>query len=276
MNCSMKTMVNCLAALCALLIPISAGAVNFYDGVRAPEGFYLLSYTSLYYADGVTDNKNDTELDDYGLYRAQELLRFSYYAREMCFHLFIPVGYLKVDYYNDYSIGLGDASLGLGRFLPLKSVDILPMLIVKMPTGAYDRNERVNLGSNQFDLKPSLFLHKTLDSFSIDLAVKYSYRLVNPETHRAPQNEVSLEGLLGYEFLNFIKIGPSITWVKGDKRKYLGEKTDKLSEKESLSAGGEVYLRLEPVKLSLSYLNDLYVENTAKGHFLQVKMVFKL
>ncbi len=106
--------------------------------------------------------------------------------------------------------------------------------------------------------------------------MKYSYRLVNPETHRAPQNELSLEGLLGYEFLNFIKLGPSITWVKGDKRKYLGEKADKLSEKESLSAGGEVYLRLEPVKLSFSYLYDLYVENTARGHFLQVKMVFKL
>ena len=273
----MKAIVNCLAVLSMLLIAIPAHAVNFYDGVRAPEGLYLLSYTSIYYAKDVAGGENRTELRDYGLYRTQELVRFSCYRGETCVHLFIPAGYLKIDYYNDYSIGLGDASLALGRFLPIKSVDILPMLIGKFPTGAYDRNKRVNLGSNQFDLKPSLFLHKTLDRLSIDLAVKYSYRLVNPDTHAAPQNELAVEGLLGFEFLDFIKLGPAFAWIRSDKRKYFGEDTDSsLRERQSLSAGGEVYFRLEPVKLSLSWLSDVYAEHATRVHFFQVKIVFKL
>ena len=65
--------------------------------------------------------------------------------------------------------------------------------------------------------------------------------------------------------------------MRSDKRKYFGEDTDSSSrERQSLSCGGEVYFRIEPVKLSLSWLSDVYAEHATRGHFLQVKMVFKL
>jgi hypothetical protein len=108
----------------------------------------------------------------------------------------------------------------------------------------YDRNEPVNLGTNQFDLKPSLFLHKTLDTFSIDLAVKVLLQAgKSRHAHGASKRAVS-GGLLGCEFFGFIKLGPSLIWMKGDKRKYSRGNGLILTGEAVLFGGREVYFRL--------------------------------
>ncbi len=262
--------------LLTVVVPVPVTAVNFYDGVRAPEGPYFLTYTSFYYADTVTDGNNNTKLNGYGLSREQELIRLSYYTKEMCFHVFVPFGNMHIDYYGESSRGLGDASLGFGHFLPVHSVDILPLIIVKLPTGAYDADKKVNLGSNQVDLKFTMFLYKAFDRYSIDLAMKYFYRMVNPDTHTAPGNEIYIEGLLGYEFIDTVKAGPSFIWMKSVREKYFSEDIDaSYAPKESFSAGGEIYFGMMPLKLFLAGLYDFYTGNTVKGIYIQVKTVYR-
>ena len=257
-------------------IPSAAEAVNFYDGVRALEGLYFLNYVSYYTADEVTDDKGDTALDGYGFKKVQEMVRFSYYAGRWCFHAFIPFGYKEVKFYGEDTWGLGDSNLGAGRFLPVKAVDIVPMLFVKFPTGRYDRDRKVNYGDHQYDIKPSIFLHKTLGPWTVDMALKYFYRLVNPVTHRAPHNEFYAEGLFGYEFWNFVKPGLSLNWMKSGDDKYFGEETGREAKtRESFSVGSDVYFRFNMVKLSFTYLYDAYAENTVRGHYAQMKTVYK-
>jgi len=53
----MKQVLCAFFALVMLVqLPGEAEAVNFYDGARAPKGLYLLTYTSLYTADDLTDS----------------------------------------------------------------------------------------------------------------------------------------------------------------------------------------------------------------------------
>lgn len=272
----MKKVLLILSAAVIFFIPSGSDAVNFYDGVRAPEGLYLLTYTSLYTADEVTDGSGDTAVADYGFTRIQEMLRLSYYAKEMCFHVYLPAGYKEVEYYGEDTWGWGDLNLGIGRFLPVKSLDIVPMLFVKFPTGRYDGDRKVNYGDHQFDIKPTVFLHKTIRQWTVDLALKYFYRLVNPDTHTAPHNEFYAEALLGYEFWNFMKVGLSLNWMKSDDSKYFGEEVaNNAKVRESYSIGSDIYFRLSSFNLSFTYLYDVYVENTVKGHYVQMKTVHR-
>jgi hypothetical protein len=42
---------------------------------------------------------------------------------------------------NQSSSGLGDINLGAGYFLPIKQIDILPMIFVEFPTGEYNSSQ---------------------------------------------------------------------------------------------------------------------------------------
>lgn len=263
--------------LAIFLVSASTGAahaVNFYDGVRPPDGLYFLTYTSLYFADEVTDSDGEATTENYGFYMPQELVRFALYRSGFSFNLVLRGGGKYVKSSGDESWGFGDMDLGIGHFLPVKGVDILPLLFVKIPTGKYDSDESLNYGSNQFDLKPSVFLHKTAGNATVDLAAKYYIRFENPDTDTKPGNELYLQGLFGYEFFNFMKIGLSLNWMKSGEKTVNGSGVDD-SERESFSAGSDLYFRFKPVSVSFTYLYDVYSENTTRGHYIQMKTVYK-
>ena len=114
---------------------------------------------------------------------------------------------------NQNSSGLGDINLGAGYFLPFKNVDILPMIFVEFPTGVYNSSKAANIGSNQYDIKPMIFLYKSFGDFSIDAAVKYYFRLKNEITNVSPGDELYVQCLLGYNLTDKFKLGPSINWM---------------------------------------------------------------
>src|SRR5665647_1326121 len=151
-----STFVLILTSISALLMMMSntAFAVNFYDGARAPQGLYFLTYTSAYLADETTDSKGDIAKRDYGLTKINELVRFCYYSPNFVATALLPVGYMDVSSLKQDSFGMGDMNLGACYFLPVTQIDILPMLFVKFPTGEYNSSKSVNIGSNQYDITP--------------------------------------------------------------------------------------------------------------------------
>ncbi|MBU0503715.1 MAG: transporter [Candidatus Omnitrophota bacterium] len=254
--------------------PRQSYAVNFYDGARAPKGLYFLTYTSYYYADKTTDSKAKTAKADYEYSKFEELLRFCYYTPDLVLTAFFPAGYVHNGYYDVSSGGIGDINLGAGYFLPVKQADILPMLFVKFPTGVYDSGKSVNYGSNQYDIKPCLFLYKAVGRFSIDAAAKYYFRTENTGTKLTPGDELYLQLLFGWNISKICKAGPSFNWMKTENQKIDGVETRR-SKKESFSLGGDFYLRLPIFSLTFTYLRDIRTKNTTKGDFFQVKTVRK-
>lgn len=260
---------------CLLFIePEVALAVNFYDGSRAKQGTYFLTYTSLYSADEITNKNGNVSRRDFGLFSAQEMLRLCYYSPDFVATALVPFGYMEIKSLDQDSSGPGDINLGAGYFLPFKQVDILPMLFVKFPTGEYDASKSANIGSHQYDIKPMFFLHKTLGDFSIDASAKYHFRLKNEKTNVLPGDELYLQLLLGYQVTEKFKLGPSFNWMTSGDKEQNGIKV-KNSARENVSVGADFYYRFSWLSVTLTYLYDVYTENSPKGHFFQLKTVYR-
>ena len=274
-NCNLRLSSIIPAVLLLVFSANLAPAVDFYDGVRAPKGLYFLSYSSLYWADRVTGPGGHTSISDYGFLRADQILRLCYYSPDYVFNLLVPFGGSRTDQPDASSYGIGDIRLGTGMFLPVKEVDLLLMLSIKLPTGKYSSNDAVNYGSNQIDLSPGLFIHKMIDGFSFDAAVKYYFKLENHSTDTDPGDELHLQLLLGYEFADGVKAGPAVNWICGANKKIAGRRLPGTAW-QLLSAGGEVYFKISTWAITLNYLRDAYSENSTRGDYFKIKLCHKL
>ncbi|MFA6356768.1 MAG: transporter [Candidatus Omnitrophota bacterium] len=255
----MRIFASAAAAALVIMIPDIAGAVNFYDGARAPDGLYFLTYSSVYTADK--------------LLKAEELLRFCYYSRDLVVTALLPAGGVCIRSTDKDSRGLGDATAGAGYFLPVKEVDVLPMLFVKLPTGEYASDKSTNYGTHQVDIRPVVFFSKTINDFSMDAAVKYFFRLEN-DKDIAPGDELHLQYLLGYNVAKNLKLGPSVNWMMSREQSRGGTKVDG-SGRRTLSVGGDIYTRIRGMSFSFTYLYDAYARNSPKGQYFQLKSCYK-
>jgi len=271
----MKRLVLCGISVLVLLAAAveTTQAVNFYDGARAKQGLYFLTYTSVYFAEDFTNHDGNTVNHDFGLFKAEELVRFCYYTPNFVATALIPYDYMEIRSLNQKSNGLGDINIGAGYFLPVRSVDILPMVFVKFPTGEYDRSKVVNAGSHQYDIKPTVFLYKAFGDFSVDAAAKYLIRLENEDTHVSPGDELYLQLLFGYKVTDRFKLGPSINWMLSRDKEIRDVKVPN-SSRETLSVGADFYYKFPLLGATFTYLYDAYAENSPKGHFFQLKTVY--
>ncbi|MFA5100253.1 MAG: transporter [Candidatus Omnitrophota bacterium] len=260
--------------LLSLIIPQPCHAVNFYDGVRAPKGLYGLTYSSYYTADKITNVDGHVSSSDYDYRKNEETVRLCYYSPDLVLTALIPAGHIHSGAYHMSSQGIGDINLGAGYFLPVKQADILPALFVKLRNGAYDSGKAVNYGTNQYDIKPTVFLYKALGRFSVDAAVKYYFRAQNRATKVSPGNELYLQCLLGMQLNKMFKAGPSFNWMESTSQKNNGTKVSG-SKRNSFSLGGDVYMRLPAVSVTFTYLRDIRSKNTTRGDFFQIKTTSK-
>lgn len=270
----MPILISLILLALAMVLPSPCLAVNFYDGVRAPKGHYVLTYSSYYTADKLTNADGNVSNNDYNYRKNEEIIRYCYYSPDLVMTALIPFGRMHSGAYGMSSKGIGDLNLGIGHFLPIKQADVLPALFVKLRNGEYTSGKAVNYGTNQYDIKPTIFLYKQMGRFSIDAAVKYYFRLENPATKVDPGNELYLQFLPGIQITKILKAGPSFNWMKSDNQKNNGAKVND-SRRESISIGGDVYLRLPVASVTFTYLGDIETKNTAKGHFFQIKTTCK-
>jgi hypothetical protein len=262
-----------ICAFCTF-ITVPAWAVNFYDGVRAPKGHYVLTYSSYYTADKTTNADGVVNNSDYDYRKNEEILRYCYYSPDLVLTTLIPSGHVHSGVYRMSSQGMGDINLGIGHFLPVKQADVLPAIFVKLRNGAYDSGKTVNYGTNQYDIKPTVFLYKAFGKFSVDAAAKYYFRTQNLATKVSPGNEIYLQCLLGLQLNKIVKAGPSFNWMGSSSQKNNGTKVSG-SKRESLSVGGDIYMRLPLASVTFTYLRDIQSKNTTRGDFFQIKTTCK-
>jgi hypothetical protein len=263
-----------LMFLIVALAVTTASAIHIYDGVRAPEGLYFLSYSTVYMADDVTDGSGDVVESAFDYIGVQQLLRLSWYKGDGLLTALVPLAYAESGKLDQEASGVGDVLFGAGWFLPVEWADILAMVVATAPTGEHDEDKAINVGTGQWNIRPSLFVHKNLEPYLVDAVVKYNVREENDKTDFEPGDEFYVEAMTTRRFGAW-RIGPNVRWMKGDDARLDGVTVDD-SAKEVFSTGIEAYTRALGWGVTLNYMADVYSENATRGHLFLLKLVRKL
>ena len=259
----------------ACLQPIPAHAINYATGIKAAPGYQLNLYPFYSHADIFTNKNGGHSVTDLGLNKYGVMIGNSYYAGDFLLNVNIPVGTLDVGKRKSDDTGLGDIQLRAGWFLPVETVTVMPTLVVKVPTGSYDKNHPVNFGDGQADLIAELYLFKLMPQISFDAVLKYAVRFRNPDSNVTPGNEFTAEGLATWRLAEKIRIGPAVNFIIGEDNKKSG-KTVADSGLMRLSLGGEFYYgRFDHVKISLAAYQDVLSRNTTEGVLVISRFVIR-
>lgn len=252
----------------------NAHAINLGSAYRTPPGYGLTLYPMYYEADTKTDKDGNPAVSGLGLRKYGISVKNAYQLGDFQLSAFVPVTRVDVGKTNQHDVGLDDIQLVAGYFLPVEWASILPALALKLPTGSFDRNRAVNVGSGQTDLAVGVMLFRKIEPFTFDAGLKYNIRFRNPDNGFSPGNEFTAEGLVTLRLIDGLRIGPGLIYVIGEDNKK-GGNTVADSGLMRLSAGGEIYYgSLEKVKTSLSVYKDLLTRNTYEGVMVLGRIIF--
>lgn len=275
---NMKTLILWMTILCglyALLQPIPAHALNYATGIKAAPGYQLNLYPFYYHADILTNKNGSHSVSDLGFNKYGIMIGNSYFVGDFLLNVNIPIGTLDIGKLKSDDTGLGDIQLRAGWFLPVETVSVMPTLVVKVPTGSYDKNHPVNFGDGQTDLVAELYLFKLMPQISFDAVLKYAVRFRNPDSGVTPGNEFTAESLVTWRLAEKIRIGPAVNFIIGENNTKNG-RTLADSGLMRLSAGGEIfYGRCDHVKISLAAYQDVLSRNTTEGVLVISRFVIR-
>lgn len=251
-----------------------AFAVNFATGVKQEQGYQLKLYPFYYYADTRTDKDGNPAVTGLGMQKYGVMIGNTFQVGNLQLNAIIPVAKLEIARQKSSDTGIGDIQLRAGWSLPLDWMSVLPVLLLKAPTGSFDKQRPANLGDGQADLAAELYLFKLWSLFSCDALFKYNLRFRNPDSDLTPGNEFSTEWLATVRLAEKIRIGPALNFLIGEDNKRAG-RTLPDSGLMRLSAGGEIfYGRLEHLKISLAAYQDLATRNTNQGVLVMSRIAF--
>lgn len=257
--------ITLVCIVCLFLSPAYAHAINFATGAKAPPGYQLNLYPFYYSSDTRTDKDGNPLVSNLGLKKQGVSIGNNYYISDFLLNAVISVGKLEIDSKQSTDAGLGDIQLRVGWQLPVEWASFLPALMVKVPSGSYDKTHPVNISDGQADVVTELYFFKLMQPFSFDAVFKYAVRFRNAESDVTPGNEFTAEGLVTWRLAEKIRVGPAINYLVGGDNKR-GGKTLADSGLMRLSAGGELwYGRFDHVKISLAAYQDVLTRNTNEG-----------
>jgi hypothetical protein len=264
------------ACLGCLALPTSdACAVNFAAGAKSSPGYQFKLFPFYYAADIRTNKDGDPAVRDLGLKKYGAMIGNFYQVGDLQLNAIIPVGKVEIDKLSSNDGGLGDIQLRAGWYPPVEWASILSGLMVKMPTGNFDKNNKANFGDGQTDLVAELYIFKLMQPFSFDALLKYNIRFRNHDTDVTPGNEFSAEALVTYRLAERIRVGPAVNFLVGADNKKGGNMVAD-SGLMRLSAGGEIWFgRLDHAKISLAAYKDLVTRNTNEGVTVMSRIVFE-
>lgn len=257
-----------------VMLVTPAFAVNFAAGAKLEPGYQLKLFPFYYCADARTNKDGNPAVTDLGMKRYGLLISNSYLVGDLQLNAIVPVAKLEIAKQKSDDAGIGDIQLRVGWFLPVEWLTIQPNLMVKVPSGSFDKQRPVNLGDGQTDLVAELYLFKLIQPFSFDAVFKYNVRFRNPDSDLTPGNEFSAEGLVTVLLTEKVRVGPAINFLIGEDNKRAG-RTLPDSGLMRFSAGGEIfYGRLDHLKLSLAAYQDLVTRNTNQGVLVMSRIAF--
>ena len=191
------------------------GTENYLAAAVPPPGFYVLEYGQMYTADAVKDNSGNTiPIPGFKLNVAVAATRLIWstpnqvLGGNLVFHTILPLVNVSVGG-SQTKVGLGDVTIGAG-IAKHYSPELHTVMAVDavLPTGAYDKNEAVNIGRNYYSLQPLYGLSYVQNSgFNGDFKLTFNLNSQNSATNYTSGNEVFVDYAAGYGLGNGWVVG---------------------------------------------------------------------
>lgn len=240
-------------------------AVNLASAVHYPDGLYLLTTLTKYTSKTLTNNNEDTEIENFDLDFSQILFQPIYYHGNLVYAATIPLVKQKLGFLDSTEYGVGDSFFAMGYFLPIESINILPVLQVKLPIGNFDKDNINNIGSGAYAIQPELYINKSFGAFMLDVVGRYEINFTNSDTQIKDGNTLYLEAVLGYSITPQLMVGPSVFHLSSDNIQVNGAKI-RNSKVSNLQVGGDILYTLnESTAFILNVMKDVKSKNTTKG-----------
>lgn len=184
------------------------GSEDFATGMLPPSGFHLVNYMNIYSSDKLMDNAGNEIPGEFELKVFAEAPRLFYISKPDRFgwvhvpYIVMPFVHIEVTTPNgkkDEASGLGDIVLGYKVQKSFGRLHIGADIDLTVPTGAYDKDNLANVGSNHYRIEPILNMNYLLDN-GIDFSgrVLYAYNTENNATDYQNGEELLLMGHFGF------------------------------------------------------------------------------
>ncbi|WP_374443217.1 SphA family protein [Pseudomonas panipatensis] len=177
-------------------------------GILPPPGTYGQIFTGNYEAKSVRDNAGN-KAADIDLRVTTVVPRFVWVTEQkvlggdLGFHALLPLNDMRLNIKNgphDSKRGIGDAHLGpvVGFHLSDK-LHMATGVDFVLPTGAYDKNDIINLGNNYYTVEAVYAMtYADPHGLNADARLMYDYNFENKDTHYQSGQELHADYTLGW------------------------------------------------------------------------------
>ncbi len=288
--------------LAGLLIPASLpagdssailGTEDYFAGALPPPGAHFINYLAYYYADELRDHKGDKGPVDFKANIGAEVLRGIYVSdievlgANLGWHVVVPLVYKNMEIkglFDESRASLGD--IYFSPFILGWHSEILHWVVgldIIAPTGQYNNDYAVNIGSNHWTFEPAVAVSLILpEGLSVDVKLMYDFHTENTDytgmagagDYRTGQ-QIHLDYNIGYAVLDNLRLGVCGYYLKGLQDDELDG--DKLADtKEQVLAVGPsaMYSVNEGLHLTAKVQFETEVENRPQGIFSWLKLIY--
>lgn len=283
--CSWNVLASVLLLICSNSDAAENGNYSYMPGSSsyfsaeippAPGLYYFnqLNYfhqKSLYDGDG---NKRNVGLDVKGVINS---FRFIYVwdttplgMSAFSSQLIIPTGYIDMSmsaaHSRGYDRGVGDIIFNpaYGKWQLTTWLYMVAGLDFVLPTGAYDKNNLINMGNNYWSIQPVMGLRYNNPS-GLDIAInpRYSFNTRNDDTKYISGDSLYLDFVFGWHFGPFEPAFLGGFWKQMTTDKQGGVNIGNRAQK--LTIGPGISYRWKYFNFIAEYQHDYLAENTSGG-----------
>lgn len=280
----MKKLYYSLLLLCcfSLMSAEKTFAVDPYDNVALPQGWWLSVYPAYYEAEKLTDKNGNTTNGNLASKIYQGSLRATYYSKATLpntwgLTIALPVG--KKELLGDSDSGIGDLSIAAGYWViddPASKTYLVAGMYVDFPTGEFDKTKKVNMGSNVYKYRPAIGFAKTFNRFHTEGSLKYNIYTENEDTDIKAGDETIFEGYAGYFVRPDLLLGGLFNATSGKDKSFKGNEIND-SGIRRYQAGPSVYFRPWKVfSVTVDALREFETRNTSEGYLIMSRFCWRM
>jgi len=288
-----------MALLLSLLLPVHLlagqssailGTEGWFAGALPPPGFHFINYLAYVAADELKDSSGNNVPLDFDATIVAEVLRGIYVSDvkvlggDLACHVVVPLVYRDVELegtpggagdFDEDEAGLGDiyvSPLILGWhsdiFHWVFGLDIIT------PTGEYDEDKNVNIGTNHWTFEPAVAVSMIHPSgLSASVKLMYDIHTENDDTKLLTGQQIHLDYNAGYQIADSLRLGVCGFILKGLEDDELDGESRPDSKQQVFAIGPSAMYSLNPgCHLVAKAQFEMEAENRPEGYYAWLKL----
>lgn len=259
------------------------GAEGFLAGAVPPPGTYLLNYVNYYHADRVNDSSGNKLPAPLRLDAAAEVVRILHTSDVKILganwgaHILVPVVYLDYDLgpFSARQFGLGDITIDpviLSWHFP--NFHVATGIDVILPTGRYDKNKPISIGTNSWGIEPlAAFTYLSDGGFELSAKLMYTFNTENTDTDYRSGQAFHTDYMVA-QHLDAWALGIGGYWFRqttGDRKNGI----DIGNRGTAFAAGPAVKYDFNGMSLIAKWQHEFVTENRPQGDSFWAKFIMR-